>query len=179
MSTETEVQEEQKEEPKHFPESYVKELRDEAKSNRLKAKELEDKLKAIEEAEAIQKGQLNEVLQKVKTEKAELENQLNEVLPFRDKYTALEQVRREELISFLPEGKHKDFAAKITNIEDLKEYVDLNKEVKSKSDDGKSGYQGNDIPKDAKFNDLTLEQKRHLKNTNPQWYNKLASTSQG
>lgn len=173
MSETEEPKQEQEQKQDLFPREYVHDLREENKQARLKAKELEDKLKAIEETEASKRGEFEKLFNQAKEEKTFLEKQLEELTTYKERFTELEKVRREELISQLPEGGHKEFASKILSVEDLKMYVDLNKIVKGKVDDGKTGYQNLNIPDNAKFNQLTIEQKQQLRERDPQRYNKL------
>lgn len=100
-----EVETESKQYSKEETESYIKQLREENKSYRLKAKELEDKINSIAEAESIKKGEFEKLANDYKTKAEALEKQVGELTGYKTKYETIENETRKELLLRFPEGK--------------------------------------------------------------------------
>ncbi len=119
LEEQNEVKQSEKEE-KTFSYDYVKELRDEAKKYRLKAKELEEQLNKFKlEIE----NERSELLIKIDN----LTKELNEVKP---KAESLENKIKESLLSQIPDEElRKKAIEKYKDIEQLEFYVNSLKEL--------------------------------------------------
>lgn len=122
---------EQNNEEKVFTEDYVKQLREEAKANRLKHAEAEAKLNELQKQfedtrakEQAEQGKFKELYEQEKEKLAKLEADAKSLTEFKDKYETLENTIRDELLSKLTDN-HKAIAKDLT-IEKLKQYVELN-----------------------------------------------------
>ena len=116
---------------KTFSEDYVKQLREEAKENRVKFSETQTKLNELqkqleekEKAEREKQGEFKKLyeqeLEKAKGFQSEIEN----IKPYKEKFETLEKTIREELLSKLTDV-HKTIANDLP-IEKLKAYVNAN-----------------------------------------------------
>lgn len=157
-------------ESKEYWESEAKKSftdRDEAKR---KAKELED-------AEIAKRGEYQKLAEQYKTELETVKKDLSEVSAYKEKYLSVEQERRTELISRLPDGKPKEVAEKITDISLLKDYVDTFIESipkKAGVDNNKGSYDSKDIKTAGKkWTDFTLTELSELKKHQPAEYDRL------
>lgn len=146
--------------------------RDELKN---KLRELEEGKKKEDEEAKKKQGEYKELYDKSTLELTEKNKQLEELLPFKTKYQTVEAERRKELIERLPEGKLRETATKITDLEVLKEHVDAVLETigddKGGSFSGRGG--GQTIPEGATWDELTNEQREHLKKHNKKKYDSL------
>ena len=112
VDTKTEIKE-----PKVYDEEYVKQLRAEAKSYRLRNQEIENKLTEFENAKLeaeknalIEQGKFKELFEKEQSEKAELLNKISEYEPIVNQYQESINKKRAELIETLPENMRAEFA---------------------------------------------------------------------
>ena len=102
---------------KVYDEDYVKGLRAEAKSYRLRNQEIENKLTEFENAKLeaeknalIEQGKFKELFEKEQAEKAELMNKISEYEPIVSKYQESINKKRAELIETLPEHLRTEFS---------------------------------------------------------------------
>lgn len=146
--------------------------RDELKA---KLREFEESKQKAEEENRKKQGEYKELYEKSSAELSEKNKQIEELLGIKTKYQSVETERRKELIERLPEGKLRETAIKITDIELLKEHVDAVLETigddKGGSFSGRGG--GQVIPEGATWDDLTNEQREHLKKNNKKKYDLL------
>lgn len=165
---------------KTFPESYVKELREENKQTRLKATELETKLNEIlkqkeetEKAKAEEQGKFKELFESESEKAKRLELELNtikeESQSYKEKFETFEKGVREELLSQLSD-EHKTIANELP-IDKLKEYVKLNS-VKTKYDTSRTGGMGFTI-EGKNWTDFSTKELETLKEKNPEHFKKL------
>ena len=110
--------------PDHF--EKLKTERDEAKR---KAKEYEDKLKELGDAEAVKKGEF----EKLATERqAEIEKLASERDGFKEtaeKWTSYEKAKREKLLAKITDEKKKKIAEQLSSLDTLEEFVELETEI--------------------------------------------------
>lgn len=109
---------------KMFDEAYVKQLRDEAAANRVKAKELADRLAQIEkqkqDEESLKRGEFEKLLQ---ARDAELQKYRAENEELNSKFSAILETQRKELLSRLPKSVHEDYAN--ATLEELQRAIKL------------------------------------------------------
>lgn len=159
---------EQKTEPNYFEIEAKKAFqeRDEAKR---KARELEAKLKEIEEKSLQEQGKYKELYEQKAVEYSKKVEELSSNLQYKEKYIILEKSIRESLIEQIPEDKRK-FAEKF-DLDELKEFVT----VETKSTGGKIGTadasyrtgKGRIDYSKAALSELTDEQKDDLAKNYP------------
>jgi chromosome segregation ATPase len=164
-------------EPEVFTKDYVHTLREEAKNNRIKAKELEDKLTAIETEKETAKRQkleaenkFKELNETLKTENETLKTKVGEVTTLTEKLSALETERRNELLELLTD-EHKEFAKDLP-LEKLPAYVKLHKDTKIGVDGGRSGAFTFTID-GKKWDDFTSKELEEIQKKNPNLYDTL------
>ena len=131
MSEQPEGMNPEPKEEKTFTEDYVKQLREEAKANRLKFAEAETKLnelqKQIEESKAKeqeQQGKFKELYEQEQEKVKKYETEVSALKEFQTKFEQLENSTREELLNKLTDN-HKAIANDLP-IDKLKIYVELN-----------------------------------------------------
>jgi len=115
---------------KTYPESYVKELREEAKKYRLLKNELEEKVesltKELNKVQAKYEGQILELNEKLKT----YEDTLKDFELYKAKATDYENKLRENLLSVISdEEKRKQIAEKFSDLSQLEVFVNEYKEL--------------------------------------------------
>lgn len=157
-------------------ESHLKQIikeRDEAK-NRLKA--LEDaKAKAEADAKAKQ-GEFQSLYEETKVKAEGLEKTVAELNSYKEKYTKVETDRRNELLAQLPEADEelKKVATKITDLEDLKEFVTVAiSKLGKKTVDGGRGGKGKVNVDGKSWDDFTFKERQELFVSNREAYDQL------
>jgi len=98
--------------------------RDEFKQVIQQRDEVKKKLREIEEAEAKKRGDFEALLNQAKAELDEKSKALEEAMSYKEKYTAIEKQRKEELLSQLSDEHRR--IAEMLPIDALPEYVKLN-----------------------------------------------------
>jgi preprotein translocase subunit SecD len=159
-----------------FDREYVLQLREEAKQNRLKVKEFEDKLQAIDNEKSAKNGEFEKLMNqfKEKAEKAEAKAAKYEEIEAENQ--TLKQQRRDELIGRLPNDELKAVANKITDVSVLTEYVNTTLKLfpsKVHTDGGRSGTVPFDDSKVTSLKQLSYTQQEELKKGNPTRYQEL------
>ena len=159
--------------PKTFSEEYVHELREEAKSNRLKAKEYEDRLKAIEEEKAKATGEYKTLAEQLKSENEALKNKAELVEKYEKELSAIKQAQKDNLLNELDEEVRKDWVE--SDLDTLGKFVSTYKKLKADrvtTDSNKNSKV--QVQTDGKtWSDFTMAEREELFKTNPVLYNKL------
>lgn len=163
-------------EPKQFSEEYVKQLREEAKANRLQVIELKaelDKIKSQQEEitkkQAEEQGKFKELYEKELERAKQIQAEAESYKPFKEKHEDLEKQIRDDLLSKLDE-KHKAIANDLT-IDKLKTYVELNS-ASHNYDKGRTN--GVNFQVEGKnWTDFTTKELEELRKANPQLVDKL------
>jgi len=141
-----------------------------------KLSELDAEKQKLAEEQAKKQGEYKELYEKQSASLAEKQTQLEQLIPFKEKYESVESERRKELLERLPDGKLRTTAERITDITLLKDHVEAVLETigdgdKGGSFSGRGGGKG--IPDNAVWDELSQEQREHLKKSNPKRYDKL------
>jgi len=164
------------EEEKTFTADYVKQLREEAKENRLKYSETEKRLQElqmqIEEEKKLkdtEQGKFKELYEKESETKKQLQTEFEEIKTFKEKYEKLETEIRDDLLKQL-EDSHKEIAKDLDIIK-LKSYVALNS-AKHNYDTSRTG--GMSFVTDGKnWTDYTSKELDEISQKNKSLFNKL------
>ena len=147
--------------------------RDEYKS---KLQELEAKIADAERKVQEEQGKYKELYETEAQKAKRLEDEAKDLASYKDKYSALEKTRRDELISKLPNDELKAVAAKIADIETLTAHVNATLKFVDKkvhTDDGRSGTISFNDDKVTSLKQLTYAQQQELKEKNPIKYKEL------
>lgn len=120
----------QGQEQKTFSADYVKELREENKSWRIRLSEVEkslqsyqEKEKQIQEQEAIKRGEFEKLLSEKESSLQALRKELESLKPIAEEYNKIKLSRKDELLAKLPEHVKEDF--KTASIEEIERAVKL------------------------------------------------------
>ncbi len=157
-----------------------KSLKDEAFGKRdeykTKLKAMEDQIAEAQRIAQEKNGEFQK-LYETESEKAKrLEEENRNLSSYKEKYSALEQQRRDELISQLPDDGTKAIAAKMGDVALISEYVQSTLkliEKKIHTDGGRSGNFTLDMTQIKSIKDLTWAQREELQKSNPQAYKEL------
>ena len=176
MSENTQEQNSSEQEQKVFTEDYVKQLREEAKANRLKHAEAEAKFnelsKQIEESktkEQAEQGKFKELYEQEQEKLKKLEADAESFKQYKDKFEKLENEIREELLSKLTDN-HKAIA-KDLDVTKLKTYVELNS-VTHNYDTARTG--GLTFSTEGKnWTDFSSEELEEINKKSPNTFKKL------
>ena len=125
--------------------------------------ELKAKLKALEDAEEMKKGNYEKLLADRNAEFEQLKAEADEL-----------KQTKEELLNELPEG-HKVIAGELS-LEKLREYVKLNKSATPGMDTSRVGGSGTLEIAGKKWFDFTSSELNELKKSNPKVYEQLRKT---
>jgi hypothetical protein len=116
--------------PKTFSEDYVKELREENKSWRLKMQEISNQLneyqtkeKQTQEQEQIKRGEFEKLLSQKESDLLAMRKELESLKPIAEEYSKIKLTRKEELIAKLPEHVREDF--KSASFEEIERAIKL------------------------------------------------------
>jgi len=132
------------------------------------------KLKEIEEKKLAEANEFKTLYEKEKSLAEQLKAEADGLIQYKEKYQAVETERKAELLSRIEE---EDLRKEYENspFEEVKKAVRLYEIAKPKKvgfDGGRSGKtkELDFDPNKVKFNQLSMEQKRQLKETNPKTY---------
>jgi seryl-tRNA synthetase len=156
-------------------EGKSKKLLEDLVKERKKRQETEAELKAIKDAEDLKKGNYEKLIGDLKAENEGLKTVAAEVETYKEKLTAIEKQRREELLNQLPvNSDHRKFAETLS-LEQLPTYVSLNKAT-IEPDGGSGGKVKTDFSKVQTFDDLKklgFKAMEQYKQENPDKYKQL------
>lgn len=160
-------------EPKTYSEEYVKELRGEAKQRRIENEQLAERLRKIEEEEALKQGKFKEVADLKTKEAEELKAKLSELEPYKEKYTAVEKQQREELLAKLDEDERENWKEVPldllrTHVKSVEKYKAVPPGHNAGRSTGKAVEVGNKT-----WDDLSSAELEELSKSHPVVYNQL------
>ena len=133
-------------------------------------KELQAKLKAISDEEDLKKGNYEKIISENNSEIGKLNESVKENQGFKDKFIALENSIRKDLIELLPE-EHRELANDL-EIEKLKQYVKLNSVKTEQVDTGSIGRASIDT-NGKSWDDFSFTELNKINETNPNAYKSL------
>ena len=136
--------------------------------------ELKAKLKALEDAEEMKKGNYEKLLADRNAEFEQLKAEADELKQTKEEFDSFQKVMKEELLNELPEG-HKVIAGELS-LEKLREYVKLNKSATPGMDTSRVGGSGTLEIAGKKWFDFTSSELNELKKSNPKVYEQLRKT---
>ena len=176
MSENTQEQNSSEQEQKVFTEDYVKQLREEAKANRLKHAEAEAKFNELQKQleqdkakEQAEQGRFKELYEQEQEKLKKLEADAENFKSYKEKFEQLENEIREELLSKLTEN-HKAIA-KDLDVKKLKSYVELNTVSHNYDTTRTGGLTFNTEGKN--WSDFTSKELIEIEKKNPDLHKKL------
>ena len=142
-----------------------------------RVRELEEKLKSLEEADEIRKGNLEKVIADKNQENEQLKAETERLRQIEEKFASFEKAQRSELLAELSE-EHKAIAGDL-ELDKLREYVKLNKATTNSMDSARTGGSGAIDVTGKKWDDLNREELIALKKSAPHKYNMLYEAKYG
>jgi len=133
--------------------------------------ELKAKLKALEDAEEMKKGNYEKLLADRNAEFEQLKAEADELKQTKEEFDSFQKVMKEELLNELPEG-HKVIAGELS-LEKLREYVKLNKSTTPGMDTARAGGQGTVDTSGKDWDSLTMKERDEIATNNPQRYKEI------
>lgn len=139
-----------------------------------RVRELEEKLKGLEEAEEIRKGNLEKVIADKNQENEQLKAETERLKQIEEKFASFEKAQRSELLAELSD-EHKAIAGDL-ELDKLREYVKLNKSATPGMNTARAGGQGTLEIAGKKWFDFTSSELTELKKSAPKVYEQLKKT---
>ena len=136
--------------------------------------ELKAKLKSLEEADEIRKGNLEKVIADKNQENEQLKAETERLRQIEEKFALFEKAQRSELLGDLSD-EHKAIAGDL-ELDKLREYVKLNKATTNSMDSARTGGSGTIDVTGKKWFDFTSTDLNNLKKSNPKLYEQLKKT---
>ena len=139
--------------------------------------ELKAKLKSLEEADEMKKGNYEKVIADKNQEVEQLKAEAERLKPFQEKFSSVMKAMKDELLAELSE-EHKAIAGDL-ELDKLREYVKLNKATTNSMDSARTGGSGAIDVTGKKWDDLNREELIALKKSAPHKYNMLYEAKYG
>ena len=139
--------------------------------------ELKAKLKSLEEADEIRKGNLEKVIADKNQENEQLKAETERLRQIEEKFALFEKAQRSELLGDLSD-EHKAIAGDL-ELDKLREYVKLNKATTNSMDSARTGGSGAIDVTGKKWDDLNRKELIALKKSAPHKYNMLYEAKYG
>ena len=136
--------------------------------------ELKAKLKSLEEADEMKKGNYEKVIADKNQEVEQLKAEAERLKPFQEKFSSVMKAMKDELLAELSE-EHKAIAGDL-ELDKLREYVKLNKSTTNSMDSARTGGSGAIDVTGKKWFDFTSTDLNNLKKSNPKMYEQLKKT---
>lgn len=134
--------------------------------------EVKAKLKALEEAEEMKKGNYEKLLSEKSTELEGLKAEADRLKAVEEQFNKFQSSLKDELLSQLPED-HKTIAGKLA-IDDLREYVKLHEAASPPGMEGsRAGGSAKIDVTGREWDDFTIEELRQIRNSNKAAYSEL------
>ena len=132
--------------------------------------ELKAKLKSLEEADEMKKGNYEKVIADKTNEFEQLKAEAEELKQIKEKFDSFQKAMKDELLGELSE-EHKAIAGDL-ELDKLREYVKLNKATTNSMDSARTGGSGTiDFNKD--WDSLTMKERDEIGTSNPQKYREV------
>ena len=132
--------------------------------------ELKAKLKSLEEADEMKKGNYEKVIADKNQENEQLKAETERLKQIEEKFASFEKAQRSELLGELSD-EHKAIAGDL-ELDKLREYVKLNKATTNSMDSARTGGSGAiDFNKD--WDSLTMKERNEIGTSNPQKYREI------
>ena len=139
--------------------------------------ELKAKLKSLEEADEMKKGNYEKVIADKTNEFEQLKAEAEELKQIKEKFDSFQKAMKDELLAELSD-EHKAIAGDL-ELDKLREYVKLNKTTTNSMDSARTGGSGAVNVTGKVWEDFTLEELRNLKKSNKTAYNDLFQKKYG
>jgi len=139
--------------------------------------ELKAKLKSLEEADEMKKGNYEKVIADKTNEFEQLKAEAEELKQIKEKFDSFQKAMKDELLAELSD-EHKAIAGDL-EIDKLREYVKLNKSTTNSMDSARTGGSGAIDVTGKKWDDLNREELIALKKSAPHKYNMLYEAKYG
>ena len=136
--------------------------------------ELKAKLKSLEEADEMKKGNYEKVIADKNQEVEQLKAEAERLKPFQEKFSSVMKAMKDELLAELSD-EHKAIAGDL-ELDKLREYVKLNKATTNSMDTARTGGSGAIDVTGKKWFDFTSTDLNNLKKSNPKMYEQLKKT---
>ena len=136
--------------------------------------ELKAKLKSLEEADEMKKGNYEKVIADKTNEFEQLKAEAEELKQIKEKFDSFQKAMKDELLGELSE-EHKAIAGDL-ELDKLREYVKLNKATTNSMDSARTGGSGTIDVTGKKWFDFTSTDLNNLKKSNPKLYEQLKKT---
>lgn len=139
--------------------------------------ELKAKLKSLEEADEMKKGNYEKVIADKTNEFEQLKAEAEGLKQIKEKFDSFQKAMKDELLAELSE-EHKAIAGDL-ELDKLREYVKLNKATTNSMDTARTGGSGAIDVTGKKWDDLNREELIALKKSAPHKYNMLYEAKYG
>ncbi len=139
--------------------------------------ELKAKLKSLEEADEMKKGNYEKVIADKTNEFEQLKAEAEELKQIKEKFDSFQKAMKNELLAELSD-EHKAIAGDL-ELDKLREYVKLNKATTNSMDSARTGGSGAIDVTGKKWDDLNREELIALKKSAPHKYNMLYEAKYG
>ena len=139
--------------------------------------ELKAKLKSLEEADEMKKGNYEKVIADKTQEFEQLKAEAEELKQIKEKFDSFQKAMKDELLGELSD-EHKAIAGDL-ELDKLREYVKLNKATTNSMDTARTGGSGAIDVTGKKWDDLNREELIALKKSAPHKYNMLYEAKYG
>ncbi|MBK6878662.1 MAG: hypothetical protein IPG99_20060 [Ignavibacteria bacterium] len=139
--------------------------------------ELKAKLKSLEEADEMKKGNYEKVIADKTQEFEQLKAEAEELKQIKEKFDSFQKAMKDELLAELSD-EHKAIAGDL-ELDKLREYVKLNKATTNSMDTARTGGSGAIDVTGKKWDDLNREELIALKKSAPHKYNMLYEAKYG
>lgn len=139
--------------------------------------ELKAKLKSLEEADEMKKGNYEKVIADKTQEFEQLRAEAEELKQIKEKFDSFQKAMKDELLAELSD-EHKAIAGDL-ELDKLREYVKLNKATTNSMDSARTGGSGTIDVTGKKWDDLNREELIALKKSAPHKYNMLYEAKYG
>ena len=139
--------------------------------------ELKAKLKSLEEADEMKKGNYEKVIADKTQEFEQLKAEAEELKQIKEKFDSFQKAMKDELLAELSD-EHKAIAGDL-ELDKLREYVKLNKATTNSMDSARTGGSGAIDVTGKKWDDLNREELITLKKSAPHKYNMLYEAKYG
>ena len=139
-----------------------------------RVRELEEKLKSLEEADEMKKGNYEKVIADKTQEFEQLKAEAEGLKQIKEKFDSFQKAMKDELLAELSD-EHKAIAGDL-ELDKLREYVKLNKATTNSMDTARTGGSGAIDVTGKKWFDFTSTDLNNLKKSNPKMYEQLKKT---
>ena len=136
--------------------------------------ELKAKLKSLEEADEMKKGNYEKVIADKTNEFEQLKAEAEGLKQIKEKFDSFQKAMKDELLAELSD-EHKAIAGDL-ELDKLREYVKLNKATTNSMDTARTGGSGAIDVTGKKWFDFTSTDLNNLKKSNPKMYEQLKKT---